>query len=71
MDKTEIIDVAKNYRYIWNINHTWRRLLFSICTKRPVTKPKLDRIEADEASLDVEGLIADAIEKMEVEIIEF
>ena len=36
--------------------------------KNPVTKPKLDRIEKSESSLDVEKLIQDAIDNMEVEV---
>ncbi|MDU7905129.1 MAG: tRNA 4-thiouridine(8) synthase ThiI, partial [Peptostreptococcaceae bacterium] len=39
--------------------------------KSPVTKPKLDRIEKSESSLDVEKLIQDAIDNMEVEVFEF
>ena len=73
MDKTEIIEVAQNNRNIWNIYITRRRLLYSILLlKRPVTKPKLDRIEkSDEITLDVEKLIQDAIDNIEVEDIEF
>ena len=72
MDKTEIIDVAKTIGTFETLQSYPEEDCCSVfAPKRPVTKPKLDRIEADEASLDVEGLIADAIEKMEVEIIEF
>ena len=39
--------------------------------KKPVTKPKLDRIERSENALDVEKLIQDAIDNIEVEDIEF
>ena len=39
--------------------------------KKPVTKPKLDRIEKSESKLDVEKLIQDAIDNIEVEDIEF
>jgi len=71
MDKTEIIDVAKTIGTFETSIIPEEDCCSVFAPKRPVTKPKLDRIEADEASLDVEGLIADAIEKMEVEIIEF
>ena len=39
--------------------------------KKPVTKPKLDKIEKSESELDVEGLIEEAINNIEVEDIEF
>ena len=39
--------------------------------KKPVTKPKLERIEDSEKALDVDKLIQDAIDNMEVEVIEF
>ncbi len=71
MDKTEIIDVAKTIGTFETSIIPEEDCCSVFAPKSPVTKPKLDRIEADEASLDVEGLIADAIEKMEVEIIEF
>lgn len=71
MDKTEIIDVAKTIGTFETSIIPEEDCCSVFAPKRPVTKPKLDRIESDEASLDVEGLIADAIEKMEVEIIEF
>ena len=71
MDKTEIIEIAKKIDTFETSIIPEEDCCSVFAPKRPVTKPKLDRIEADEASLDVEGLIADAIEKMEVEIIEF
>ena len=39
--------------------------------KKPVTKPRLERIEKSEEKLDVEKLIQDAIDNIEVEDIEF
>lgn len=39
--------------------------------KKPVTKPRLERIEKSETELDVEKLIQDAIDNIEVEDIEF
>lgn len=39
--------------------------------KKPVTKPKLERIERGESRLDVEALIKDAIENSVLETIEF
>ena len=39
--------------------------------EKPVTKPKLERIEDSEKALDVDKLIQDAIDNMEVEVIEF
>ena len=71
MDKTEIIEVAQKIGTFETSILPEEDCCTVFSPKKPVTKPKLDRIEADEASLDVEGLIADAIEKMEVEIIEF
>ena len=71
MDKTEIIEVAQKIG-------TFETSIFpeeDCCTvfspKKPVTKPKLDRIEKSENKLDVEKLIQDAIDNIEVEDIEF
>ena len=71
MDKTEIIEVAQKIG-------TFETSILpeeDCCTvkkkKKPVTKPKLDRIEKSENKLDVEKLIQDAIDNIEVEDIEF
>ena len=71
MDKSEIIEVAKKIGTFETSIIPEEDCCSVFAPKRPVTKPKLDRIESDESALDVEGLIADAIEKMEVEVVEF
>ena len=71
MDKTEIIEVAQKIGTF----ETYILPEEDCCTvfspKKPVTKPKLDRIEKSENKLDVEKLIQDAIDNIEVEDIEF
>ena len=71
MDKSEIIEVAKKIGTFETSIIPEEDCCSVFAPKRPVTKPKLDKIESDESALDVEGLIADAIEKMEVEVVEF
>lgn len=39
--------------------------------RKPVTKPRLEKIEKSETALDIEKLVQDVIDKIEVEDIEF
>lgn len=70
-DKVEIIDIAEKIgTYETSIlPETDCCALFS--PKKPVTKPRLERIERSEMKLDVEGLIRDAIEKSTMEEISY
>lgn len=69
MDKVDIIDLAKKIE-TYDISILPHE---DCCTvflpKKPVTKPKLDKITYSESKLDVENLINLAIENMEVETI--
>ena len=71
MDKTEIIDIAKKIDTFETsiIPEEDCRSVFA--PKKPVTKPRLERIEDSEKALCVDKLIQDAIDNMEVEVIEF
>lgn len=71
MDKTEIIEIAQNIGTFETSILPEEDCCTVFAPKKPVTKPKLDRIEKSESKLDVEGLIQDAIDKIEVEDIEF
>ena len=71
MDKTEIIEVAQKIGTFETSILPEEDCCTVFSPKKPVTKPKLDRIEKSENKLDVEKLIEDAISNMEVEVIEY
>lgn len=71
MDKTEIIEVAQKIGTFETSILPEEDCCTVFSSKKPVTKPKLDRIEKSENKLDVEKLIQDAIDNIEVEDIEF
>lgn len=71
MDKTEIIDIAQKIGTFETSILPEEDCCTVFSPKKPVTKPKLDRIEKSESKLDVEKLIQDAIDNIEIEDIEF
>lgn len=71
MDKFEIIKIAQSIGTFETSVIPEEDCCTVFSPKNPVTKPKLDRIEKSESSLDVEKLIQDAIDNMEVEVFEF
>lgn len=71
MDKTEIIEVAQKIGTFETSILPEEDCCTVFSPKKPITKPKLDRIEKSENKLDVEKLIQDAIDNIEVEDIEF
>ena len=71
MDKTEIIEVAQKIGTFETSILPEEDCCTVFSPKKPVRKPKLDRIEKSENKLDVEKLIQDAIDNIEVEDIEF
>ena len=71
MDKTEIIEVAQKIGTFETSILPEEDCCTVFSPKKPVTKPKLDRIEKSENKLDVEKLIQAAIDNIEVEDIEF
>ena len=71
MDKTEIIEIAKKIDTFETSIIPEEDCCSVFAPKKPVTKPKLERIEDSEKGLDVDKLIQDAIDNMEVEVIEF
>ena len=70
MDKTEIIEVAQKIGTFETSILPEEDCCTVFSPKKPVTKPKLDRIAKSENKLDVEKLIQDAIDNIEVEDIE-
>ena len=71
MDKSEIISIAKEIDTFETSIIPEEDCCSVFAPKKPVTKPRLERIEDSEKALDVEKLIQDAIDNMEVEVIEF
>lgn len=71
MDKTEIIDIAKKIDTFETSIIPEEDCCSVFAPKKPVTKPRLEKIEDSEKALDVDKLIEDAIANMEVEVIEF
>ena len=66
MDKTEIIDIAQKIGTFETSILPEEDCCTVFSPKKPVTKPKLDKIEKSESELDVEGLIEEAINNIEV-----
>ena len=71
MDKTEIIDIAQKIGTFETSILPEEDCCTVFSPKKPVTKPKLERIERSEKALELEKLIQDAIDNIEVEDIEF
>ena len=71
MDKTEIIDIAKKIDTFETSIIPEEDCCSVFAPKKPVTKPRLEKIEDSEKALDVDKLIQDAIDNMEVEVFEF
>lgn len=67
MDKMEIVDLAKKLDTYETSILPYEDCCTVFLPKRPVTKPKLDRILISEQKLDEEKLINEAIDKMTVE----
>ncbi|RDY24173.1 tRNA 4-thiouridine(8) synthase ThiI [Romboutsia maritimum] len=71
MDKTEIIEIAQKIGTFETSILPEEDCCSVFSPKKPVTKPRLERIEKSESALDIEKLIQDAIDNIEVEDIEF
>ncbi|MBO3445792.1 tRNA uracil 4-sulfurtransferase ThiI [Clostridium sp. CCUG 7971] len=71
MDKTEIIEIAQKIGTFETSILPEEDCCTVFSPKKPVTKPRLERIEKSESALDVEKLIEYAIANVEVEDIEF
>lgn len=71
MDKSDIVDIAEKIGTFETSVIPEEDCCSLFAPKKPTTKPKLDKIEAEESKLDVEKLIQDAIDNVEVEDIEF
>lgn len=66
MDKTEIIDIARDIDTYETSILPFEDCCTVFLPDRPVTKPRLWDILNSEENLDVDGLVKDAIEKMEI-----
>ena len=71
MDKTEIVEIAQKIGTFETSILPEEDCCTVFAPKKPVTKPKLDRIERSESALDIETLIEDAVNNREIEDIEF
>ena len=71
MDKTEIIEIAQRIGTFETSILPEEDCCTVFSPKKPVTKPRLEKIEKSESALDVEQLIQDAINNIEVEDLEF
>ena len=69
MDKTQIMDIAQEIGTFETSIQPYEDCCTVFLPKHPVTKPKLERIEASESRLDVEALINAAVESAEMTII--
>lgn len=71
MDKVDIIELAQKIETFETSILPFEDCCTVFLPKHPVTKPSLDKILQSEALLDVEGLINEAIENIEKEMIQF
>ena len=67
MDKMEIVDLAKKLDTYETSILPFEDCCTVFLPKRPVTKPRLDKILASEQLLDEERLINEAMDNIEVE----
>ena len=65
MDKVDIMEKANEIGTYEKSIEPYEDCCTVFLPKHPITKPKLARIELSENRLDVEKLVADAIEKEE------
>ncbi|WP_427340298.1 tRNA uracil 4-sulfurtransferase ThiI [Caloranaerobacter sp. DY30410] len=66
MDKVEITEIAMDIGTYETSILPYEDCCTVFLPKHPVTRPNLEDIEKSEASLDIESLVEDAIEKMEI-----
>ncbi|HGM3506994.1 TPA: tRNA uracil 4-sulfurtransferase ThiI [Clostridioides difficile] len=71
MDKSDIVDIAKKIGTFETSIVPEEDCCSVFSPRKPVTKPRLEKIEKSETSLDIEKLVQDAIDGIEVEDIEF
>lgn len=71
MDKSDIVDIAKKIGTFETSIIPEEDCCSVFSPRKPVTKPRLEKIEKSETALDIDGLVQDAIDKIEVEDIEF
>lgn len=65
MDKSEIMNIAQQIDTYETSILPYEDCCTVFVPKHPLTHPKLERIEKAEAVLDIDGLIAEALEKVE------
>ena len=66
MDKTEIIDVARDIGTYEKSIEPYEDCCTVFLPRHPLTKPRLDRIEKSESALDVQALVDAAVESEEI-----
>ncbi|MGO1041706.1 tRNA uracil 4-sulfurtransferase ThiI [Clostridioides difficile] len=71
MDKSDIVNIAKKIGTFETSIIPEEDCCSVFSPRKPVTKPRLEKIEKSELSLDIEKLVQDAIDGIEVEDIEF
>lgn len=71
MDKSDIVDIAKKIGTFETSIVPEEDCCSVFSPRKPITKPRLEKIEKSETALDIEKLVQDAIDKIEVEDIEF
>lgn len=69
MDKTEIMDIAKNIGTYETSILPYEDCCTVFTPRHPVTRPKLDTMPKAESKLDVDALVREAVENTEMEIV--
>ena len=69
MDKTEIMDIAKRIGTYETSILPYEDCCTVFTPRHPITRPKLDTMPKAESKLDIEALVAEAVENTEMEIV--
>lgn len=70
MDKVEIIDIANKIGTYETSIEPYEDCCTVFTPRRPVTHPRLDKVEAAESAMDIDGLIAEALAGVETIVLE-
>ena len=68
-DKLEIIEIAKNIGTFETSILPYEDCCTVFLPKNPVIKPKIDLVELEEANLDIDSLVEEALNTMETIVI--
>jgi len=66
MDKIDITEISKKYNFFETSILPYEDCCTVFLPKFPIIKPKLDKVEIEESKLDIECLVAEALNTIEL-----